>query len=149
MRQQLRLLLLGSVLLLGLSGIAGAHAYLDSSFPAENAAVASDLSEVILRFTEPVEIRFSTFKVYPLLVDEEDPVRRRAAASALVQQVLNLRNDAAQRVDNGVTTKANISADVHIALKEDLAPGHYVVMWRVLSIDTHTTQGFIVFTYAP
>jgi methionine-rich copper-binding protein CopC len=96
-----------------------------------------------------VEVPFSTFKVYPLTSDEEDPVRLRAAASALVQQVLNLRNDAAQRADEGVTTQARISAEINIALKKELPPGRYVVMWRVLSIDTHTTTGFFVFTYAP
>lgn len=144
-----RTLLWTCLLLLGASSLAGAHAYLDSSFPAENATVASELNEVILRFTEPVEVPFSTFKVYPLASDEEDPVRLRAAASALVQQVLNLRNDAAQRADEGVTTQARISAEINIALKKELPPGRYVVMWRVLSIDTHTTTGFFVFTYAP
>lgn len=152
MRRQvgrLHVLLLAGLFVLGLAGVAGAHAYLDSSFPQENATTGAEFSEVILRFTEPVEVPFSTFKVYPLAVDEEDPLRLRAAASALVQQVLNLRNDAAQRVDKGVTTKARISAEVTIALQEELPPGHYVVMWRVLSIDTHTTQGFLVFTHAP
>lgn len=35
------------------------------------------------------------------------------------------------------------------SLPTDLAPGTYAVMWRALSVDTHTLQGFMVFTYQP
>ncbi|WP_081439952.1 copper resistance protein CopC [Meiothermus ruber] len=36
-----------------------------------------------------------------------------------------------------------------IALRPGLGPGVYVVLWRVLSVDSHTTQGFFVFVVEP
>ena len=35
---------------------------------------------------------------------------------------------------------------VTLAFPEPLEPGHYVVMWRLLSGDTHVVDGHIVFT---
>lgn len=149
--QTLRSVRLGWVLLVGLvwlsaSGVAFGHAHLDTSVPLGNSTVTERPSQVVLRFTEPVEVNFSTFKVYPLQPDD-DMLRLRAQASTLVSQSLQQRGDEAARADAGVTTNARISAEVQLAMKEDLAPGPYVVMWRVLSVDTHITQGFYIFHY--
>jgi methionine-rich copper-binding protein CopC len=38
---------------------------------------------------------------------------------------------------------------VTISLKETLASGAYVVIFRVLSADTHTVEGFITFEIKP
>ena len=35
---------------------------------------------------------------------------------------------------------------VTLTFAEPLEPGHYVVMWRVLSVDTHVVDGHIVFS---
>lgn len=70
-----------------------------------------------------------------------------AAAEALVPQVIGLEDDPAQLP---VTVSAAPDADTTIALdlEDELAPGPYVVMWRVLSADGHTIEGFLTFTYA-
>ncbi|TMI77942.1 MAG: copper resistance protein CopC, partial [Bacillati bacterium ANGP1] len=54
----------------------------------------------------------------------------------------------ASRSDAGVANTTRTSGDIVLRLK-DLGPGAYVVMWRVLSVDTHTTQGSFVFVYTP
>lgn len=126
-----------------------AHAFLKSSSPAEESTVTAELSEVRLEFTEPVEVRFSIFKVYRVNVDPHAEMRRiNAAAATLVSERLRTRSDEGERADEGLGTSGRTSASVVLKLKRDLAPGAYVVMWRVLSVDTHTTQGFHVFIYA-
>lgn len=133
---------------LGVGAGAAAHAYLDEAAPAADAMLAEPPRAVTLRFTEPVEVRASIFKVYPLSPDE-DPLRLRAQAARLVEEVLQLRGDEAHRADVGVEAPGREAAEIRIVLKDDLPPGPYVVMWRVLSIDTHITWGHYVFTYAP
>jgi methionine-rich copper-binding protein CopC len=135
---------------LAIPSVITAHAFLATAAPAEDSTVTSAPKEVRLAFTEPVETRFSIFKVYRL---DMDPVvetqRLNAAAGALVSDVLQKRGDEAARADAGLATTTRTSSDIVIGLKPDPRPGAYVVMWRVLSIDTHTTQGFFVFVFAP
>ncbi len=54
-----------------LVGAASAHASLESSEPERYSLVRAPLEEVQLVFSEPVELRFSTFKVYGLELDDE------------------------------------------------------------------------------
>ena len=63
--------------------------------------------------------------------------------------MLDRRDDADARADAGLTNAERRAKEVTIGLRDELAPGVYVVMWRILSIDTHGTQGFLVFRYAP
>lgn len=131
-------------------GVAAGHAYLKASDPPEETTINAAPPAVRLIFTEPVEIRFSIFKVYRLDIDPGMEMRRvNAAAGALMSNVLQKRGDEADRADAGVNVESRTTTDVTMRLKPDLKPGSYVVMWRVLSIDTHTTQGFFVFTFAP
>ncbi|WP_027882753.1 copper resistance CopC family protein [Meiothermus rufus] len=137
---------------LALAGVALAHAYLVSSSPADGAVLREAPSQVRLSFTEAVELRFSRFKVYPLEAPREalnNPQRLRMLAEALVAQVLPLRDDEARRVDMGLVTPGRTAENVQLALKPGLKPGAYVVMWQVLSVDTHTTRGFLLFVYRP
>lgn len=134
--------------LLSLSPPASAHAFLDHGVPGPDAVVEVLPATVALTFTEPVEVRASIFKVYPLDHDD-DPLRLRGQAARLVDQVLQVRGDEAERVDVGIRPAGRESAEIQIVLQDDLPPGPYVVMWRVLSIDTHITWGHYVFTYAP
>lgn len=129
---------------------AAAHAHLQRATPAQESDVRRPIDQVTLTFSEPVEVLFSTFKVYAL-EPKEDVLATKAAASQLVSQVLTVRNDTRdpRRVDKGFSPARGISSEVTIGLKDELDPGVYVVMWRVLSIDTHTTSGFYIFTYAP
>lgn len=137
-----------------LAGFALSHAYLVNSSPAENALLRTPPAEVRLGFTEGVELRLSVFKVYALEAPQNalrDPRRLQELARPLVDRVLPLRDDMsrAERMDVGLKNEGRTAENVTISLKPDLKPGAYVVMWRVLSVDTHTTSGFFVFVYQP
>lgn len=94
---------------------AQAHAFLDHSEPRVGNAVSSAPNEVSLWFTQNIEAAFSTVEV---------------------------RDAGGARVDQG---KPQVSAGVmRIGLKP-LPPGTYKVQWRVLSVDTHTSQGSFSF----
>ena len=44
---------------------------------------------------------------------------------------------------------AEANETVTLPLPDDLQPGAYAVVWRALSVDTHTMQDLITFTYRP
>jgi methionine-rich copper-binding protein CopC len=94
---------------------ANAHAFLDHAEPRVGNTVASPPREVTLYFTQKLEPAFSTISV---------------------------TNAAGQRVDSG---KARVSgSQMSISLKPG-GSGTYHVNWRVLSVDTHTTDGNFTF----
>ena len=78
-----------------------------------------------------------------------EQLRLNGLAGAIVSQVLTARDDEVARADAGTATLETTSKTVTLNLKPDLEPGSYVVMWRALSVDTHTEQGYYVFTYQP
>lgn len=145
------------ILTLALAGVGVAHSELESSTPAANATLQTAPSEVSLSFSEAAEVRFSTFKVYPLGADIDSADAAEAQlnglAGQLMSEVLETQGDDDMRADTGVstapTTGARTAETVTLPLKPDLPAGVYVVMWRVLSVDTHTSQGFITFQVAP
>jgi hypothetical protein len=105
-------------MLLAAAAPARAHAHLERAVPKVGSTVAAAPKEVTLWFSEKLEPAFSTIEV-------------RNAKGVAVQ-----------------TGKAGIGADrteLHVRLKP-LAPGTYKVLWRVLSVDTHRTQGDFSFT---
>ena len=148
------ILLLATLVPLG-RGVALAHADFASSEPASGTTITQQLEEVRLVFTEAVELDFSLFKVYELdvagvdLASQNSWQRLNGLASALVSDVLGNREDGETRVDVGLANDERKSEEIVIALEEGIAAGYYVVMWRILSVDTHGTQGFYVFEYAP
>ena len=90
---------------------AGAHAFLDRAEPRVGNTVRAAPREVICWFTQNLEPAFSTLVV---------------------------RDSSGAQVSIG---RAGVSANVlRVALKP-LPPGVYKVSWRVLSVDTHTTEG--------
>ena len=93
-----------------------AHAQLDRAEPRVGSSVRASPREVTLWFTEKLEPAFSSATV---------------------------RNAAGARVDAG---KARASGNVMRVPLKSLPPGTYTVSWRVLSADTHTTQGEFSFT---
>jgi len=98
---------------------ADAHAMLDRAEPRVGNTVASPPREVTLWFTQKLETAFSTVSV-------TDPN--------------------GQRVDAG---KPRISGNqMSVALKA-AGKGVYRVTWRVLSVDSHTTEGNFTFTVGP
>ena len=92
-----------------------AHAYLDHASPLVGSTVATAPSEVTLWFTQKLEASFSTMSV---------------------------TNASGQRVDSGRVTVSGNTMRVSI---RGTSAGTYRVTWRVLSVDTHTTQGNFTF----
>jgi copper resistance protein C len=103
------------LLAVGASTAAHAHAFLDHAEPRVGSTVPTAPRELVLSYTQNLEPAFSTVEV----------------------------TDAnGARVDLG---KPRISADtMRVGLKQ-LAPGSYKVRWKVLSVDTHTTEGSFTF----
>lgn len=133
---------------------AAAHAYLDASEPAANAAATDPVTTVTLSFSEAIEVAFSSFKVYRLtaevdLATADADMRLNALAAPLVTNYNGTAVDGDGKIDAEVTSPADDRSSVVLRFAGDLAPGHYVVMWRVLSVDTHVIDGHFVFTVAP
>ena len=98
---------------------AGAHATLDSASPTVGSTLASAPKEVVLTFTSKLEPSFSSIEV-------------KNASGAAMQ-----------------TGKASVSGtQMRVALKA-LSPDTYTVNWKVLSVDTHRTQGNFTFKVGP
>ena len=105
-----------------LAPLAGAHAHLDRAVPAVGSSVRESPRELKLWFTQRLEPAFSKVRVVDgkgKRVDNDDP--RVDADSATVLRVTLPR----------------------------LAPGTYRVQWRVLSVDTHVSEGDFKFDVAP
>jgi copper resistance protein C len=98
---------------------AQAHAFLDHASPPVGGTVPVPPSVLSLAFTQEVEPAFSNVTV---------------------------TNQAGQRVDLGnVQVPAGAPAELRVGLRP-LPPGTYTVSWRVVSVDTHPTQGSFQFT---
>ncbi|WP_247983579.1 copper resistance CopC family protein [Bradyrhizobium sp. 186] len=101
------------------AGDACAHAFLDHAEPRVGNKVGNPPREVTLWFTQKLEAAFSSITV---------------------------TGPSGQRVDAG---KARVSGDqMSVSLKGGGA-GTYHVNWRVLSVDTHTTDGSFTFQVGP
>ena len=107
---------------LAFSTAAIAHAMLDRSLPQVASTVKASPGRVELWFSEPLEPAFSTIKVI-------DPVGRQVDA-----------RDAT--VDSADPKHLSVSVS-------PLPTGRYRVVWRVISVDTHATEGDFTFEVAP
>ena len=97
---------------------AQAHAFLDHASPAVGSSVPTAPTVVTLWFTQDLEPVFSNVTV---------------------------TNEAGQRVDLGnARIPPGSLAELQIGLKP-LPPGTYLVSWRVVSVDTHPTEGTFTF----
>jgi hypothetical protein len=100
---------------------AQAHAFLDHAVPAVGSTAPAP-REVRLWFTEAVEPAFSAVTV---------------------------TNAASDRVDDGkIAIDSHNPQELHVRVKP-LMPGVYHVQWRVISVDTHRTQGNFSFMVEP
>src|SRR5438046_6862084 len=97
------------------TGEAVAHALLDRAEPRVGNTVATAPHEVTLWFTQKLEAAFSSITV---------------------------TNAAGERVDSGKTRVSG--SQMSVTLRAG-GPGTYRVNWRVLSVDTHTTEGNFTF----
>ncbi|SRR5258708_33881767 len=100
-------------------GQAAAHAFLDLAEPRVGNTVATAPRQVTLWFTQKLEPAFSTITV---------------------------TDAAGQRVDTG---KTRVSGDTMAISLRQIGSGTYRVIWRVLSVDTHTTDGNFTFKVGP
>ena len=101
---------------------ASAHAFLDHASPGVGSTVHGSPPAVQLFFTQNLEPAFSTIQVVDASGRQVDRGNK----------AVDPRNPAALLV--------SLNA---------LPPGDYKVIWRVLSVDTHTTEGKFTFTVAP
>lgn len=120
-----------------------AHSELVSAEPADASVLSSQPTAVTLTFSEVVEPSFSTFMLRPLT--DTDTAAVSSGREGFIAQTLT---DASGQFDVKPES-AEADETVTLSLPEDLQPGAYAVVWRALSVDTHTMQDLITFTYRP
>src|SRR3954447_23664307 len=99
--------------------VAHAHAMLDHATPAVGSTVAQAPKEIVLSFTAKLEPKFSSIEV---------------------------RNAKGAAVNAGPASTKD--TEMRVGLKP-LPAGTYKVIWRVLSVDTHRTNGSFTFRVGP
>jgi methionine-rich copper-binding protein CopC len=102
--------------------LAGAHAFLDHATPAVGSAVRASPAQVKLWFTQKLEPAFSSVRVL---------------------------DRSSKQVDKGDAQVDRADATLLFVSLPQLAPGTYRVTWRVLSVDTHVTEGDFTFNVIP
>ena|ERR1700720_2064821 len=98
-----------------------AHAFLKDAVPGVGSTMQTSPNEVRIRFTENIEPAFSTIQVFNASGNEVDK-----------------RDVHLDRSDHAL---------LHVSLPQ-LGPGIYKVVWRVVSVDTHPTNGSFTFRVA-
>ena len=102
---------------------AGAHAFLKHASPPVGSTVSTPPTEISLQFSEPIEPAFSH---------------------------IELATKAGDAVEIGpVSLDPNDSARLIAVVRSTVAPGVYKVSWRVVSVDTHSTEGDYTFEVKP
>jgi methionine-rich copper-binding protein CopC len=104
-------------LMLAGAGSAFAHAMLDHATPKVGSTVSAPPKDIVLWFTEKLEPAFSSIEV---------------------------RNEQGAVVTAGKATVIGDRTQLRAPLKA-LQPGTYKVNWKVLSVDTHRTEGSFSF----
>lgn len=124
--------LLTTSLILLFPALLFAHGSLLRAEPAVDTQVAKRPSEIRLWFSESVERRFSRITVHRATRD--------GATGNLQLQ---------ERLDVDLAEGPRVTRELTVKLPETLAPGLYLVEWKILSIDSHRTTGKFTLTYAP
>jgi copper resistance protein C len=115
----IRLLVLSLALLSG-AATAHAHAYLDHASPLVGSTVKASPSEVRMWFTQSLEPKFTAAQL-------------RSSSGTVV-------------ATGGVDTADPKQIVIRVRA---LPPGSYKVIWKVLSVDTHRTEGSFGFEVKP
>jgi copper transport protein len=102
----------------GLAARAEAHATLESTTPERGAALERAPGEVVLRFSEPVEIAFGAVQVF---------------------------DSGGAQVAQGDAYHPGGGSSVAVRLPRDLPRGGYTVTFRVISADAHPVSGGFTF----
>ncbi|AWN24291.1 copper resistance protein CopC [Deinococcus irradiatisoli] len=124
------------LVLLGTLSLAQAHTQVTSITPDAKTAVAAPKA-VLLTFSEPIALRFSTFRVMAV------PTGKTLEDSAKL--ALSLKADAPELATRPFTA-GNMAARLRLPLKPGLKSGTYVIAWKILSDDGHPVSGQSVFT---
>jgi methionine-rich copper-binding protein CopC len=106
--------------IIAFSGAAQAHAFLDTASPSVGSTLRGAPAQVRITFTEDLEPAFSTLRV-------EDAQGK--------------------QVDKNDTAVGPDAKLMHTSLPP-LSAGTYQVIWRVLSVDGHVTEGKFKFNVA-
>ena len=109
------------VLLCAMPTLAMSHAFLDHASPRVGNTVATAPNEVVLWFTQKLEPAFSSIEVH---------------------------NEQGTSVTGSKATVVGDRTQMRVPLKT-LPKGTYKVLWHVLSVDTHRTQGDFSFRVGP
>lgn len=120
MRKTVHILVVAA-LLYAAPTFAAAHAFLDHANPRVGSMVKPAPKEMVLWFTQQLEPAFSSIEV---------------------------RNEQGATVTAGKATVGGNRTQLRVPLKT-LPPGNYKVIWRVLSVDTHRTEGNFTFRVGP
>jgi len=116
-----RAVIVSAALLLGAAAAWG-HAFVERAEPRVGSTVRTAPAQVRVWFTENLEPAFSTLEVW----DQDG-----------------------KRVDGGPAEVSPASPAMLQVPVKALGPGTYRVKWRVLSVDTHVTEGNFTFRVAP
>ena len=116
-----RTVIVAATLLLG-TGAAWGHAFLERAEPRVGSTIRTVPTHVRVWFTENLEPAFSTLEVW---------------------------DTHGKRVDGGAAEVTSASPAMLRVSVRSLGPGTYRVKWRVLSVDTHVTEGDFTFRIAP
>jgi copper resistance protein C len=106
----------------GLVPVADAHAFLDHALPAVGSKVRAPPPQIKIWFTQRLEPAFSKAQLF---------------------------DSSGKRVDNGDSRVDSADPMLLTVSVPRLAPGTYRVSWRVLSVDTHVTEGDHTFEVLP
>ena len=119
--RRLTLALFAAFALLASPGAATAHAFPQRTMPPAGSRLVNPPPRVAILFTEALEPRFSSLKVFDAF---------------------------GHRVDRGDAHLGPHNARRYIVDLQPLPPGTYNVVWHVTSVDTHQTQGHFQFSVA-
>ena len=112
---------LALAMVLAVASAAAGHAFLDRAEPRVGGHVRTPPAQVTLWFTERLEPAYSRVQVM---------------------------NEAGRRVDKDDGRVVGDGRQLRISLAA-VPAGSYRVLWRVLSVDTHITEGDFTFRVAP
>jgi len=118
----MRALIIGLAVALAFGQAAAAHAFLDRAEPKVGSRIAAPPTQVRLRFTQSLEPTLCVVKV-------DGPA---GFGGAMAAQPLG-----------------GDSRVLVIGLRKPVPAGRYVVRWRVVSVDSHTTAGDFSFEVRP